>query len=232
MPEISHTTSPAVKRRGLFIVIEGPDYVGKTTLANSMVARWPIDLPDRDVVKLREPGSTALGEKLRSILVDLDGNERPDRATELCLFSASRCQLVHEKLEPLLSAGTDVILDRYWPTTFAYQAVELCGGDRNSALNLIAYMGKKFHWPRPDLWILGQAEEETLRKRQKARVETNKLDPTSDEVTRARVQNYYWLSQPLGLFGGSVFKFVAEADISTVLFAAMVRVSDILSKTV
>jgi dTMP kinase len=203
--------------------------VGKTTLANSLLLQWPKQFPGRTVVKLREPGSTPLGEKLRSLLLDKDGEGRPDAATELCLFCASRCDMVKRKLEPMLASGIDVILDRYWPTTLVYQAVDVCN-DQNGGLNLITYLARRFHWPKPDVWVFGSAKPETLEARQQSREETNKLDPVDDETRRARLRNYLYLRGAIvqECFGKSVVDFEAEEPITTVMANVFAKVSSLL----
>jgi len=98
-------------------VLEGADGVGKTTQVERLIAH----LRERgiDVVSLREPGGTPLGERIRAILLDLSGAGVNDRA-ELLLFLAARAQLVPEVTREL-AAGRTVVLDRFFLSTYAYQ---------------------------------------------------------------------------------------------------------------
>jgi len=104
--------------RGLFLSFEGVDGSGKSTQA-ALLAKT---LSERGmaVELLREPGGTALGEKLREVLLSRS-ETRIGIASELLLFSAARAQLLEERIRPALAAGTIVILDRFCDSTFAYQ---------------------------------------------------------------------------------------------------------------
>jgi len=110
-----HASSAA---RGRFITIEGPEGAGKTTQA----ARLEAYLSDRGVpvLRTREPGGTALGERIRDLLLD-PGPSRIDPLADAFLFNAARHQLVAEVIEPALVAGTTVICARFADSTRAYQ---------------------------------------------------------------------------------------------------------------
>lgn len=68
----------------------------------------------------REPGGTATGERLRSLLLDLSAEPLADR-TEVLLMLAARAQHVAEVIEPAISEGRDVVCDRFSGSTVAYQ---------------------------------------------------------------------------------------------------------------
>ncbi len=110
-------TAPAPSR-GAFLSLDGPDGGGKTTQA-ARLAAWLRGL-GRDVVACREPGGTALGERLRSILLDRSSAAVGLRA-EMLLFMASRAQLVEEVIRPALEAGQVVVSDRYLLASVVYQ---------------------------------------------------------------------------------------------------------------
>ncbi len=104
--------------RGLFITFEGGDGAGKTThikfLAKSLRERgW-------EVVCLREPGGTALGERLRALLLNPENADLSSEA-ELFLYEAARAQLVVEVIRPALARGAVVLCDRFTDSTLAYQ---------------------------------------------------------------------------------------------------------------
>lgn len=101
----------------MFVTIEGGDGAGKSTLADALCD----DLAARghDVVCVREPGGTALGEALRSLL--LDGDITIGLAAEALLFAAARAQLVAEIISPALAADRVVLCDRYVESSIAYQ---------------------------------------------------------------------------------------------------------------
>jgi dTMP kinase len=103
--------------RGKLITIEGLDGSGKTTLVSGLEAA----LRERgvDVRALREPGGVALSEHLRDIVKDPERQIAP--RTEALLYATARAQLVDELLQPLLEAGTWVLLDRFVDSSLAYQ---------------------------------------------------------------------------------------------------------------
>ncbi|MCY3656572.1 MAG: dTMP kinase [Chloroflexi bacterium] len=103
---------------GCFVTIEGGEGTGKTTLLAALAER--ARAKGLDVVTCREPGGTALGERLRSALLGADGSA-PDPRAELLVFGAARAQLVAEVIRPALERGWLVLCDRYADSTTAYQ---------------------------------------------------------------------------------------------------------------
>ena len=104
---------------GTFVTFEGIDGCGKSTQVKFIVAA--LQELGANVVSLREPGGTAISEKIRALLLDPENMEmRPE--AELLLYEASRAQLVRQVIEPALEAGSIVLCDRYFDSTFAYQA--------------------------------------------------------------------------------------------------------------
>ena len=106
-------------QRGIFITLEGVDGSGKSTKARFLAA--DLEARGREVVCLREPGGTKISEAIRSILLDPANDEMANEA-ELLLYEASRAQLVRQVIEPALARGAVVICDRFYDSTFAYQA--------------------------------------------------------------------------------------------------------------
>ena len=112
--------SAAEGSRGLLVTVEGGEGAGKSTLAAMLHGRALA--AGLDVEACREPGGTALGERLRRALLGTgpDGSA-PAPEAELLLFAAARAQLVAEVLRPALDRGAMVICDRYQDSTVAYQ---------------------------------------------------------------------------------------------------------------
>jgi dTMP kinase len=103
--------------RGLLIVFEGAEGAGKSTQLKRL-AEW-LSARGREVVSLREPGGTAVGDEIRRVLLD-PASEIAPRA-EALLFMASRAQLVERRIRPSLDRGSIVLLDRFFLSTYAYQ---------------------------------------------------------------------------------------------------------------
>jgi dTMP kinase len=103
----------------MFFSLDGVDGVGKSTqirlLADALRQRG------REAVTCRDPGSTALGERLRDILLNHHGTPI-HRRSEMLLYMAARAQLVEEVIRPALDAGKTVISDRYLLANVVYQA--------------------------------------------------------------------------------------------------------------
>jgi dTMP kinase len=124
---VTATSANERRHRGLLITFEGPEGSGKTTLIASLVSH----LQERGCEPLvtREPGGTNIGERIRSILLDLSSREMCAE-TELLLMEASRAQLVREKILPALEAGLIVLCDRYADASVAYQGFGRGLGDK------------------------------------------------------------------------------------------------------
>lgn len=99
--------------RGALIAVEGGEGSGKSTQAARLASHLGARLT-------REPGGTALGERIRSLLLDPDGVPIAPRA-EALLMVAARAQHVVEVIEPALAAGETVVTDRYIGSSLAYQ---------------------------------------------------------------------------------------------------------------
>lgn len=103
---------------GLFITFEGIEGCGKSTQANLLYDF--LMNKNMECVLTHEPGGTPISEEIRSILLDNKNSEMVPLA-ELFLYYASRAQHTYEKIMPALREGKNVISDRYYDSTIAYQ---------------------------------------------------------------------------------------------------------------
>ena len=110
---MSVVTVAVVKR---YIALEGGDGSGKSTVAEALSVR--LQAAGHEVIVVREPGGTPLGESIRSLLLD---SERLDDWAEVFLFAAQRAELAREVVGPALDAGKWVISDRTYYSSIAYQ---------------------------------------------------------------------------------------------------------------
>ena len=118
-PYTRGVVTPSSPPRGPFITIEGPDGSGKSSLLPRLAAT--LRARGLEVVTTREPGSTPLGERIRSIVLDTEPKiDRTGRADAL-LFAAARTQHVDEVIRPAIARGAIVLCDRYADSSMAYQ---------------------------------------------------------------------------------------------------------------
>jgi dTMP kinase len=103
---------------GFFVVLEGPEGAGKTTLATALADRFRE--AGHEAVRVREPGGTPAAEALRDELLHADRHWTPER--ELLYIVTARADLVGQIIRPALDAGRVVLSDRYDLSTLAYQA--------------------------------------------------------------------------------------------------------------
>src|SRR5947209_5796099 len=137
--------------RGFFITFEGLDGSGKTTQLRQLAAS--LEVQGYRVVTLRNPGSTPLGDRIRSILL----NSRAESAlgpisplTEMALMFADRAQSLDQIIEPALASGAIVLCDRFTDSSEAYQGAGRClGSDR-----ILAMHAAVCNNVQPDLTIL------------------------------------------------------------------------------
>jgi len=142
----------------MFISLEGPDGSGKTTQLRRLAA-W-LKEQGRDVLQVREPGGTALGEAVREIL--LQGRGAMDARAELLLFCASRAQLVSESILPHLDAGGVVLCDRFADSTLAYQGYGR--GLDIALLRTLLDFATRRRWPDLTLYFDIEAEAALARR--------------------------------------------------------------------
>ena len=155
--------------KGRFITIDGVEGAGKSTqidLICSYLHRKGID-----VVRTREPGGTDVGEKIRSVLLDVD-NQEMHSDTELLLMFSSRNELIQNKIIPALNKGSWVVSDRFTDASFAYQ-----GGGRMLNLDRIS---KLEEWVlgdfKPDLTLLLDINVELGMTRIEARAAKDRIE--------------------------------------------------------
>lgn len=146
--------------RGLFVVLEGPEGAGKTTLAASLAARMRED--GATVVTVREPGGTPVAEALRSELLDSSGSFTAE--AELLYMVTARADLVRRVIRPALDAGSTVLSDRYDLSTMAYQ-----GAGRGIARTQVAWVNAAATGGlRPDLTLVLDLDPAIGRERQRS----------------------------------------------------------------
>jgi dTMP kinase len=172
-----------VKRRGFFIVLEGPEGSGKSTLIGPLAERMRAS--GADPVVVREPGGTRAAEIARQALLDPEHPVGP--VAELFLYLAARADLVQTIIRPALAVGRVVLSDRFALSTEAYQ---MAGRGLDPAMVRAANQAAT-HGLRADLTLIldlppeiGQARQIAGGKRQ------DRLDRESADFHR-RVVDYY-----------------------------------------
>jgi dTMP kinase len=152
---------------GQFIVFDGCEGCGKST--QTQLLKSAFEAQGRQVLMVRDPGTTRIGEMVRSILLDPDHSEMGMRC-EMLLYMAARAQMMKEVIQPALAAGAVVISDRFVSSTLAYQL----GGDGLTAdeIRATAQIAIDGRWPDLIIILDMPAERSIARvKRAKDRIE-------------------------------------------------------------
>lgn len=134
------------RSQACFIVLDGIDGCGKSTQARELVG-W-LTKRGGEVLHVREPGTTALGEALRELL--LARGPELSSGVETLLFAAARRQMLDEVVGPALARGAHVVCERFHASTFAYQAFAADEAEEE-VLNLLRTFAGT---PAPDLTIV------------------------------------------------------------------------------
>ena len=126
-----------MQKNGLVITVEGVDGAGKSTAREWLAEQISAQ---RTIVRTREPGGTALGERLRELLL----HEKMDLETETLLMFAARREHIAQVILPALARGDVVISDRFTDATFAYQ-----GGGRGVGFDKVLIL---------ENWVQGELQ--------------------------------------------------------------------------
>ena len=154
---------------GRFISLEGGEGAGKSTQAARLAVR--LEAAGHETVLTREPGGSALGERMRSVILDA---KSINPVTELFLFAAQRSEHLAETIQPALARGCWVISDRFMDSTRVYQG-DLGGVDRT----LIAEVERLSVSRRPDLTLVLDLPSAMGRSRALSRGQANRFDEQS-----------------------------------------------------
>ena len=182
--------------RGYFITFEGLDGSGKTTQLRRLAAT--LEAEGHTIVTLRNPGGTALGDRIRSVLLDSrsEASVGPIApAAEMALMFADRAQSIAEIILPALAAGSIVLCDRYTDSSEAYQG----GGRQLGSPGVLAMHAAACDNLQPDLTILLLPSLESSLKRARRRnqrhverqgTDENRFEREPDEFYRRIYDKY------------------------------------------
>lgn len=203
---------------GFFLCLDGPDGAGKSTQAARVVEALRAD--GHQVLAVRDPGGTALGDRLRSLLLDRNNVESGPRA-EMLMFMASRAQLLAEKVFPALEAGQCVVTDRFLLSTLVYQG--LAGGVGADEIWRVGHAATA--GLLPNLTILLDVSREAARQR---------MDRTMDRI-ESRPESYQQavrqgFRDALADFPAPHLRVDADQDFETVFAAILSEVRHALAK--
>jgi len=178
-----------VKRtgEGLYIVVEGCEYSGKSTLARRLAE-------DYSAVLTRETGGTAVGRLLRAILHDMTLDMISPR-TESFITAADRAQHIHEIVAPNLAEGRMVISDRSWVSSLVYQAH--AGGVEVDDLMTITEIAIGEFMNADQLLVL-QVPFEVFLARQQERGITDRFEAKELDFHRKVLEGYETVARDLG----------------------------------
>ncbi|MDD9880154.1 MAG: dTMP kinase [Candidatus Marinimicrobia bacterium] len=167
--------------KGIFITFEGIDGCGKSTQVKMLVEA--LNKHQRKTILVREPGGTTISEEIRDILLHRHLADICDR-TEALLMTGSRAQLTYEIILPNLNQGKNVIADRYYDSTLAYQ-----GGGRELDLDWLIKLNQFATYDlEPNVtFFVDVLPEEAIRRKSK---EPDRIERAGIEL-QMRVRNIY-----------------------------------------
>lgn len=174
-------------KKGSFIVIEGPDGSGKTTIA----LRLKEILSEKyDIVHTREPGGIDIAEQIRNIILN-PKNTAMEAKTEALLYAASRRQHLVEKVIPALKRGSIVLCERFVYSSLVYQGYARgLGIDAVYDINRFA-IGDTM----PDLVLYLDVDEKTGLSRVNSRGNKDRLDGESSDFHKKVVEGYQLIKE-------------------------------------
>ena len=167
-------------QRGKFIVFEGIDGAGKSSYLST--AQEVLSKAGHDPIMTREPGGTALGEKLRELLL----HDAMAPETECLLMFAARQQHISEVIEPALAQGRWVLCDRFTDATYAYQGAGR-GFGQVKIEQMESWVQGKF---RPDFTLVFDLNPTEAARRRSAARSADRFE-LLDEAFFSRVRNAY-----------------------------------------
>ncbi|MGO3018839.1 MAG: dTMP kinase [Anaerococcus sp.] len=171
-----------------FIVFEGPDGSGKTTILKKV--KETLSLDGYKIYDFREPGGTSISEKIRELILDNSNDEMTARC-EALLYAASRAQLLEEKIKPLLEQNSIVLCDRFVLSSLMYQGIGRGLGIENiKDINDFAIGEVK-----PDLTIFFNIDYKTAIDRKRENFETDRLENEEDSFHKKIFHGYIELSK-------------------------------------
>ncbi|NIA20906.1 MAG: dTMP kinase [Anaerolineaceae bacterium] len=135
------------RKRGFFLVLDGPEGSGKSTQVGLLAERLKGEGLETSCV--RDPGGTTAGERIRDLLLDASLPEM-DARTEMFLYMASRAEMVRRVIRPAIESGLTIVSDRFISSTVAYQGY--AGGLDPREIVRVGKIACQGYWP--DLVVL------------------------------------------------------------------------------
>ncbi len=193
--------------RAKFIVIEGLEGAGKSTAIQAVKEKLT-QKGIQDIVSTREPGGTALAEKIRSLVKEEHEGEALQDISELLLMYAARVQLVETVIKPALESGAWVVGDRHDMSSQAYQ-----GGGREIARETMESLKKMSlgHF-KPDLTLYLDIDPRVGLERARGRGELDRIEKMNISFFERTRQRYLQ---------------IAESDPSVVIVNAEQAIDDV-----
>ncbi len=174
----------------MFITFEGLDFCGKSTQV--AILKKYLENLGKQIYLIREPGGTAISEKIRDLLLDKKNSEMNDKA-ELLLFYSSRSQLITEVIRPKLQEGYYVLSDRFHDSSTAYQ-----GYGRGLNLDFIEKLNEfVLGQTVPDITFFIDVPLDEIQKRKEIEngLELDRIESSNDDFYSRVRKGYYKISE-------------------------------------
>ena len=181
----------------MFVVFEGVDGSGKTTIINEVYKHFnEMDSMRGQVAATREPGGNPISEQIREIILSKNNSEITP-ITEMLLFAASRSQFIQSTLKPLLKSSKLVLSDRYYYSSLIYQGHVNSIYAETLATNSIATEGVE-----ADITFFIDVPYSEIERRLNCRSQSNRLDCQGDWYYKTIIEGYWKLSDNMMVIDG------------------------------
>lgn len=206
--------------KGLLITVEGTDGAGKTTQIKLM-EKYLVD-KGYEVVLIREPGGSKIGEQIRNVILD-PNNVEMAKITEMLLYASSRAQLVEETIKPKLFQNKIIICDRFVDSSLVYQGVARgIGIELVKMVNDIALNGLT-----PDITFFLDVDPQTALHR---RLTATKADRIESEKVDFHIRVYEGYKKISSMYGNRIKPIDANRKSEEIFEDIKILLGNILSK--
>lgn len=200
--------------KGSFISLEGTEGCGKSTQCKLL--KGYLDKKNIDSIIVREPGSTSIGEQIRSIILDKRNKEMFSH-TEALLYAAARAQLVEEVIKPKLREGITIICDRFLDSSLVYQGIS-----RKLGIKTIENINKySIDGLVPDITFFIDLTPVTSFKRKNKNIELDRIEEENEDFHSLVYNGYKHIAEIYGSRINTIDGTLTEEEVHNKIVSAL-----------